>query len=66
MMKANALDVISALTGDILAEAEEGARKFELKAGRKPHLRALTFNCDEASKVYVRNKLRDCGRVGIE
>lgn len=66
MMKANALDVIAALAGDILAEAEEGARKFELKAGRKPHLRVLTFNCDEASKVYVRNKLRDCERVGID
>lgn len=66
MMKANALDVIAALAGDILAEAEEGARKFELKAGRKPHLRVLTFNCDEASKVYVRNKLRDCERAGID
>ena len=58
--------VIATLAGDILAEAGEGARKFELKAGRKPHLRVLTFNCDEASKVYVRNKLRDCGRVGID
>lgn len=58
--------VIAALAGDILAEAEEGASKFELKAGRKPYLRVLTFNCDEASKVYVRNKLRDCERVGID
>lgn len=68
MMKANMspANVIATLAGDILAEAEEGARKFELKAGRKPHLRVLTFNCDEASKVYVRNKLRDCGRVGID
>ena len=66
MTKANMPDVIATLAGDILAEAEEGARKFELKAGRKPHLRVLTFNCDEASKVYVRNKLRDCERVGID
>lgn len=66
MMKANTLDVIATLAGDILAEAEEGARKFKLGAGRKPHLRVLTFNCDEASKVYVRNKLRDCERVGID
>ena len=68
MMKANMspADVIATLVGDILAEAEEGARKFELKAGRKPHLRVLTFNCDEASKIYVRNKLRDCGCVGID
>lgn len=68
MMKANMppANVIATLAGDILAEAEEGARKFKLKAGRKPHLRVLTFNCDEASKVYVRNKLRDCGRVGID
>lgn len=58
--------VISRLADEILAEAEEGARKFELEAGRKPRLRVLTFNCDEASKVYVRNKLRDCGRVGID
>lgn len=62
----NAHDVVAALADDILAEAEEGAREFELKTGRKPHLRVLTFNCDEASKVYVRNKLRDCGRVGID
>lgn len=66
MTKANMPDVISRLADEILAEAEEGARKFELKAGRKPHLRVLTFNCDEASKVYVRNKLRDCERVGID
>lgn len=66
MTKANMPDVITTLAGDILAEAEECARKFEFKAGRKPHLRVLTFNCDEAPKVYVRNKLRDCERVGID
>lgn len=62
----NPQGVIAKLAGKILAEAEEGAHAFELKAGRKPHLRVLTFNCDEASKVYVRNKLRDCERVGID
>lgn len=62
----NPRGVIAKLAGKILAEAEEGARAFELKAGRKPHLRVLTFNCDEASKVYVRNKLRDCERAGID
>lgn len=62
----NAHDVIATLADDILVEAEEGARVFKLKAGRKPHMRVLTFNCDEASKVYVRNKLRDCERVGID
>lgn len=62
----DAYDVVARLARKILTEAEEDARAFALKAGRKPHLRVLTFNCDEASKVYVRNKLRDCGRVGID
>lgn len=58
--------VIVALAGEILAEAEENARLFERAKGRKPHLRVLTFNHDEASKVYVRNKLRDCEGAGID
>ena len=62
----NAGTVISRLADEILAEAATSAHAFELKAGRKPHLRVLTFNCDEASKVYVRNKLRDCERAGVD
>lgn len=62
----NPRGIIAALAGDILAEAGESARRFELRAGRKPRLRVLTFNCDEASKVYVRNKRRDCERAGVD
>lgn len=50
----------------IKAGVSEKATRFEKEAGRKPKLRIITVGEDEASKVYVRNKLCDCRACGID
>lgn len=47
------MDVIAALVGDIPAEAEEGARKFELKAGRKPPMREVRYHCRHCDSTVI-------------
>lgn len=45
----------------------EKAERFEKSHGRCPALMVITVDTgDEASKVYVRNKLRDCRECGID
>lgn len=39
--------------------------RFEKRVGRKPKLCIMTVGEDEASKVYVHNKIRDCRACGI-
>lgn len=50
----------------IKAGVSEKATRFEKLRGRKPKLCIITVGEDEASKVYVRNKIRDCGSCGID
>ena len=42
------------------------AAVFTEKHGRRPSLRIITAGDDEASRVYVRNKIRDCTQCGID
>lgn len=50
----------------VKAAVGKKAEGFERLHGRKPKLRIFTVGDDEASKVYVRNKIRDCGGCGID
>lgn len=40
--------------------------QFKAKAGRAPGLAVIIVGVDPASQVYVRNKVKTCGAVGIE
>lgn len=50
----------------IKAAVGKKAESFERLHGRKPKLRIISVGEDEASKVYVRNKIRDCQAYGID
>ena len=50
---------------EIRAELKDRAEAFERKSGRKAGLAVLLIGDDKASEVYVRNKERACGEVGI-
>src|SRR5262245_9129931 len=50
----------------IKQEVAEGVKKFQSERGVKPCLAAVLVGDDDASAVYVRNKMRACAEVGIE
>ena len=50
----------------IMEAVRQKAARFEERVGRKPKLCIITVGEDEASEVYVRNKLRDCQACGID
>lgn len=50
----------------VLEEVAERAADFKEKLGRPPGLAVVLVGEDPASSVYVRMKIKDCGRCGIE
>lgn len=54
-----------ALAEKLQSEVAEKAAAFRREAGVQPCLAAVLVGDDSASDVYVRNKRRDCERVGI-
>ncbi len=48
------------------ARTAERAAAFAAKAGRRPGLAVVQVGDNAASTVYVRNKRKSCGEVGIE
>ena len=54
------------ITDGIMEAVRHKAARFEERVGRKPCLFIITVGHDEASEVYVRNKLRDCRQHGID
>jgi methylenetetrahydrofolate dehydrogenase (NADP+) / methenyltetrahydrofolate cyclohydrolase len=50
----------------VRAEVAARAREFAARHGRPPGLAVVQVGEDPASTVYVRNKRRTCGEVGIE
>jgi methylenetetrahydrofolate dehydrogenase (NADP+)/methenyltetrahydrofolate cyclohydrolase len=63
-MAASRLDG-AAVAGAIRGEVAREVRAFEARAGATPRLAALLVGDDPASSVYVRNKIKACGEVGI-
>ena len=49
-----------------LKETAKRVERFKFRYGRAPKLVTIIANDDAASERYVRNKMRDCERVGIE
>ncbi|MEM9352222.1 MAG: bifunctional methylenetetrahydrofolate dehydrogenase/methenyltetrahydrofolate cyclohydrolase FolD [Planctomycetota bacterium] len=64
-MPARLLDGKS-IAKQIRAELAEGVESLVSKGGFTPKLAAVLVGDDAASEVYVRNKRKDCERVGIE
>jgi methylenetetrahydrofolate dehydrogenase (NADP+)/methenyltetrahydrofolate cyclohydrolase len=54
-----------ALAAQLKMELAERIRSFQLRTSVQPHLAAVLVGDDPASAVYVRNKERDCEKVGI-
>ncbi|MCC9606011.1 bifunctional methylenetetrahydrofolate dehydrogenase/methenyltetrahydrofolate cyclohydrolase FolD [Blastopirellula sp. JC732] len=54
-----------AIAQQIELEIKERVAAFQAKTGRQPGLAAVLVGEDPASQVYVRNKERACGRMGI-
>jgi methylenetetrahydrofolate dehydrogenase (NADP+)/methenyltetrahydrofolate cyclohydrolase len=54
------------LAEQIKKEAAEEVRRLSEQHGVKPRLVAVLVGDDDASAVYVRNKVRACAEVGIE
>ena len=54
------------LAAKVLEEVAEEARVFVQQHGRRPGLAVILVGEDTASSVYVRMKIRDCGKCGIE
>lgn len=50
----------------ILEEAKAGVEKIVADYGKRPKLVIVSVDGDDASKVYVRNKLKTADEVGIE
>ena len=50
----------------IKREVTEGVRRLSAKSGIRPCLAAVLVGDNDASAVYVRNKVRACAEVGIE
>lgn len=63
-MPANILDGKS-LAAQIRGELSEEVALFVAESGVTPTLAAVLVGSDPASEVYVRNKRRDCEKVGI-
>ncbi|MBQ9501208.1 MAG: bifunctional methylenetetrahydrofolate dehydrogenase/methenyltetrahydrofolate cyclohydrolase FolD [Lentisphaeria bacterium] len=53
-----------AIAGEINAETREAVLDLE-KKGKKTALAVILVGSDPASQVYVRNKVRTCGELGI-
>ena len=54
-----------AIAADIRAELKIRTQAFEQKYGKKIGLAVVLIGNDPASAVYVRNKVKACGEVGI-
>ena len=54
------------IADEVKAAVGRKAERFERLHGRKPKLRIISVGEDEASKVYMRNKARDCEAYGID
>ena len=54
------------IADEVKAAVGKKAERFEGLHGRKPKLCIITIGDDEASRVYVRNKVRDCQAYGID
>lgn len=54
-----------AVAGQIKREVAEEVRRLSAEHGLKPCLAAVLVGDDDASAVYVRNKVRACAEVGI-
>lgn len=54
------------IADEVKAAVGKKAERFERLHGRKPRLCILTVGDDEPSKVYVRNKIRDCEAYGVD
>lgn len=54
-----------AIAQQIELEIKDRVAQFQAETGRQPGLAAVLVGEDPASQVYVRNKERACGRVGI-
>ena len=54
------------LATDIKEEIAKEVTAIKEAGGKIPHLAAVLVGDDPASQVYVRNKVRDCERVGFK
>lgn len=54
------------IAAKVLAEVKGETEEFSAKKGRPPGLAVVLVGDDPASSVYVRMKIKDCGRCGIE
>src|SRR5258707_15173589 len=55
-----------AIAGQIKHEVAQEVQRLRDDLGFKPRLFAVLVGDDDASAVYVRNKVRACAEVGIE
>lgn len=56
----------NAIAAKVLEEVSVQAGEFRKSRGRDPGLAVILVGEDPASSVYVRMKIRDCGKCGIE
>lgn len=56
----------NAIASQVLEEVAAEAAQFRGNTGRGPGLAVVLVGEDPASSVYVRMKIRDCGKCGIE
>jgi len=56
----------NAIAGRVLEEVSREAEEFRNTQGRGPGLAVVLVGEDPASSVYVRMKIKDCGKCGIE
>lgn len=56
----------NAIAAKVLEEVSVEAARFRKERGRGPGLAVVLVGEDPASSVYVRMKIRDCGKCGIE
>ena len=56
----------NAIAGKVLEEVAGEAAQFRKTHGRGPGLAVVLVGEDPASAVYVKMKIRDCGKCGIE
>jgi len=54
------------IAAKVLEEVSEKSEAFRREHGRPPGLAVVLVGEDPASAVYVRMKIRDCGKCGIE
>jgi len=54
------------IAAKVLEEVSVDAARFRKSQGRSPGLAVVLVGEDPASTVYVRMKIRDCGKCGIE